>query len=68
MSATSAWSETRFTCPLSLDALAALRVKTGQVDEAHRLYAQAEGVIDQMIQRVPGAYTESSLLSEMSDT
>jgi CHAT domain-containing protein len=54
--------------PQSLDALAALKAKTGQTDEAHRLYAQAEGVIDQMLQRVPGAYTESSLLSEMSDT
>ncbi len=54
--------------PRSLDALAALKAKTGQADEAHRLYAQAEGVIDEMLQRVPGAYTESSLLSEMSDT
>lgn len=54
--------------PRSLDALAALKAKAGQADEAHRLYAQAEGVIDEMLQRVPGAYTESSLLSEMSDT
>ncbi len=54
--------------PRSLDALAALKAKTGRADEAHRLYAQAEGVIDEMLQRVPGAYTESSLLSEMSDT
>lgn len=54
--------------PRSLDALAALKAKSGQADEAHRLYAQAEGVIDEMLQRVPGAYTESSLLSEMSDT
>jgi len=54
--------------PRSLDALAALKAKQGQVDEAHRLYAQAEGVIDEMLRRVPGAYTESSLLSEMSDT
>ncbi|HEV2418030.1 MAG TPA: CHAT domain-containing protein [Terriglobia bacterium] len=54
--------------PRSLDALAALKAETGQVDEAHRLYAQAEGVIDELLRRVPGAYTESSLLSEMSDT
>ncbi|HEX5483317.1 MAG TPA: CHAT domain-containing protein [Terriglobia bacterium] len=54
--------------PRSLDALAALKAKTGQADEAHRLYAQAEGVIDEMLQRVPGAYTESSLLSVMSAT
>lgn len=54
--------------PRSLDALAALKAKAGQADEAHRLYAQAERVIDEMLQRVPGAYTESSLLSEMSDT
>lgn len=54
--------------PHSLDALAALKAKTDKVDEAHHLYAQAEGVIDEMLRRVPGAYTESSLLSEMSDT
>jgi hypothetical protein len=54
--------------PRSLGALAALKAKTGQVDEAHRFYVQAEGVIDEMLQLVPGGYTESSLLSEMSNT
>jgi tetratricopeptide (TPR) repeat protein len=52
----------------SLDALAALKAQTGHVRQAHELYQQAEAVIDEMLARAPGAYTESSLLSFMSDT
>ncbi len=52
----------------SLNALAALKAQTGHVRQAHELYQQAEAVIDQMLARAPGAYTESSLLSAMSDT
>jgi fermentation-respiration switch protein FrsA (DUF1100 family)/tetratricopeptide (TPR) repeat protein len=54
--------------PRSLDALAALKAQTGHTQQAHELYQQAEAVIDEMLGRVPGAYTESSLLSFMSDT
>jgi CHAT domain-containing protein len=54
--------------PRSLDALAALKAKTGHLQQAHELYQQAEAVIDEMLAHVPGAYTESSLLSAMSDT
>jgi CHAT domain-containing protein len=54
--------------PRSLDALAALKAQTGHVRQAHELYQQAEAVIDEMLARAPGAYTESSLLSFMSDT
>jgi CHAT domain-containing protein len=52
----------------SLNALAALKAQTGHVRQAHQLYQQAEAVIDEMLARAPGSYTESSLLSAMSDT
>lgn len=52
----------------SLNALAALKAQMGHVRQAHELYQQAEAVIDEMLARAPSAYTESSLLSAMSDT
>ena len=54
--------------PRALDALAQLKTKIGQADQAHVLYRQAEDVIDGMLLRFPGAYAESSLLSDMSKT
>jgi CHAT domain-containing protein len=54
--------------PRALDALAQLKTKIGQADQAHVLYRQAEDVIDGMLLRFPGAYAESSLLSAMSKT
>lgn len=52
--------------PRALDALAQLKAKIGQPDQAHVLYRQAEDVIDGMLLRFPGAYAESSLVSAMS--
>jgi CHAT domain-containing protein len=54
--------------PRALDALAELKARTGQPDQAYALYKQAEDVIDGMLVRYPGEYSESSLLSAMSDT
>ena len=54
--------------PRALDALAQLKAKIGQDDQAQLLYRQAEDVIDGMLLRFPGAYAESSLLSAMSMT
>jgi CHAT domain-containing protein len=54
--------------PRALDALAELKAQTGQPDQAYALYKQAEGVIDGMLVRYPGEYSESSLLSAMSST
>lgn len=54
--------------PRALDALAQLKAKIGQPDQAHVLYRQAEDTIDGMLLRFPGAYAESSLLSAMSMT
>ena len=54
--------------PRALDALAQLKEKTGHLEQAHSLYTQAEDAIDGMLLRFPGAYSESSLLSTMSDT
>jgi CHAT domain-containing protein len=54
--------------PRALDALAQLKEKAGQLEQAHALYSQAEDAIDGMLLRFPGAYDESSLLSTMSDT
>jgi CHAT domain-containing protein/tetratricopeptide (TPR) repeat protein len=54
--------------PRSLDALAELNARMGKAAAAHQLYLQAEGVIDEMLLRVPGAYAESSLLNAMSQT
>ena len=54
--------------PRALDELAQLKEKTGHFEQAHNLYTQAEDAIDGMLLRFPGAYSESSLLSTMSDT
>jgi CHAT domain-containing protein len=54
--------------PRALDALAELKARTGQPDQAYALYKQAEDVIDGMLIRYPGKYGESSLLSAMSNT
>ena len=53
--------------PRTLNAIAELKVKMGQKQEAHRLYEQASDVIEGMLLRVSGAYFESSLLSTMSE-
>ena len=53
--------------PRTLNAIAELKVKMGQKEEAHRLYEQASDVIEGMLLRVSGAYFESSLLSTMSE-
>lgn len=52
--------------PRNLEALARLKVQTGDAAEAHALYEQAEDVVDGMLACSPGPYTESSLLSAMS--
>ncbi len=52
--------------PRNLEALAQLKAQTGHVAQAHALYEQAEDVVDGMLARSPGPYTESSLLSAMS--
>jgi CHAT domain-containing protein len=54
--------------PRAFDALAEVKAKTGEIDEAHALYKQAEATIDGMLLHSPGAYAESSLLSAMSAT
>jgi CHAT domain-containing protein len=54
--------------PRALDSLAQLKAKIGQPEQAHALYRQAEDVIDGMLLRFPGAYSESSLLNAMSET
>jgi len=54
--------------PRALDALAQLKASTGQPDQAHALYRQAEDVISGMLLRFPGTYAQSSLLSAMSKT
>jgi CHAT domain-containing protein len=53
--------------PRDLKDLADMKAKAGKTDAAHALYQQAEDVIDAMLLHVPGLYTESSLLSAMSD-
>jgi CHAT domain-containing protein len=53
--------------PRTLNAMAELKVKMGQKEEAHRFYEQASDVIEGMLLRVSGAYFESSLLSTMSE-
>ena len=56
----------RYYLPRDLSALAELQATTGHPREAHQLYAQAEDFIDGILIRVPGPYTESSLLDTMS--
>jgi CHAT domain-containing protein len=56
----------RYYLPRDLNALAELQAQTGHPREAHQLYAQAEDFIDGMLIRIPGPYTESSLLDTMS--
>jgi tetratricopeptide (TPR) repeat protein len=52
--------------PKNLEALAELKAQTGELNQAHALYEQAEDVVDGMLANTPGPYTESSLLSSMS--
>lgn len=54
--------------PRALDALAEVKAKSGDIDQAHALYRRAEDTIDGMLVRSPGAYAESSLASAMSAT
>jgi len=56
----------RYYLPRNLNALAELQARTGHPAEAHELYSEAEDFIDGMLSRVPGPYTESSLLDTMS--
>jgi CHAT domain-containing protein len=56
----------RYYLPRNLEALARLKVQTGNVAQAHALYEQAEDAVDSMLADSPGPYTESSLLSAMS--
>jgi CHAT domain-containing protein len=56
----------RYYLPRNLNALAELQARTGHPGEAHELYREAEDFIDGMLSRVPGPYTESSLLDTMS--
>ena len=53
--------------PRTLNAMAELKAKMGQKEEAHRLYEKASDVIEGLLLRVSGAYFESSLLSTMSE-
>ena len=53
--------------PRTLNAIAELKAKMGQKEEAHQLYEQASDVIEGMLLHVSGAYFESSLLSTMSE-
>jgi len=53
--------------PRTLNAMAELKDKMGQIAEAHRLYQKASDVIDGMLLHVSGAYFESSLLSTMTE-
>ena len=57
----------RYYVPRDLKDLADMKAEAGETDAAHALYRQAEDVIDAMLLHVPGPYTESSLLSAMSD-
>jgi len=56
----------RYYLPRDLNALADLQARTGHPREGHELYREAEDFIDGMLIRVPGPYTESSLLDTMS--
>src|SRR5579859_538375 len=56
----------RYFLPRDLNALAELKTQTGHPDEAHKLYQEAEDIIDGMLANTPGVYSESSLVSAMS--
>jgi CHAT domain-containing protein/TPR repeat protein len=60
--------ESRYYLPRDLTVLADLKALRGDVLSANRLYEQAEGVIEGMLNNASGPYWSSSLAGEMSET
>jgi tetratricopeptide (TPR) repeat protein len=58
----------RSSLPRNLTALAHLEMRLGKVQEAERLYDQAEDVVDAIVMNAPGPYSGGSFVGEASAT
>jgi tetratricopeptide (TPR) repeat protein len=58
----------RYSLPRDLTALARLEVRLGKIQEAERLYDEAEDVVDSVVLNAPGPYSGGSFVGEASET